>query len=132
MKVLVTGAFGNLGERVVRELQRQALAVRCADLPNARNRRAAGAHAGRVELAWGDVRDAPWLERQLADVDAVIHLAALLPPATEKQPALAWLENAYVERNRGLPFIKCDLAFDKLRDDPHFQDLLRRMNLPEK
>jgi nucleoside-diphosphate-sugar epimerase len=89
VKVLLTGAFGNLGAMVVRELERRAIAVRCTDLPSARSRRAARALAGRVEVAWGDVRDAGWLARQVEDVDAVIHLAGLLPPLTETQPALA-------------------------------------------
>jgi nucleoside-diphosphate-sugar epimerase len=89
MRLLVTGAFGNLGEMVVREAQRQALAVRCADLPNARSRRAARAYGERAEVAFGDVRDAAFLARLVDGVDAVVHLAALLPPATEKQPALA-------------------------------------------
>lgn len=89
MKLLVTGAFGNLGQMVVREAQRQGLDVRCADLPAPRSRRAAKAYAGRAELAWGDVRDAAFVARLVEGVDAAIHLAALLPPATEKQPALA-------------------------------------------
>lgn len=89
MKLLVTGAFGNLGQAVVREAQRQSLALRCADLPSAKSRRAARALAGGTELAWGDVRDADWLARLVEGVDAVIHLAALLPPATETRAALA-------------------------------------------
>ena len=89
MKLLVTGAFGNLGQMVVREAQRQSLTLRCADLPSAKSRRAARALAAGAELAWGDVRDADWLARLVEGVDAVIHLAALLPPATENRPALA-------------------------------------------
>ena len=52
-------------------------------------RRAARAQRGRSELAWGDVRDTDFLAGQLHDVDAVIHLAGLLPPATENQRELA-------------------------------------------
>lgn len=89
MKVLLTGAFGNLGLMVIRELRRRDIAVRCTDLPSARNRRAARAHEATVEIVWGDIRDAAWLAAQLEDVDAVIHLAGLLPPATENQPELA-------------------------------------------
>ncbi len=48
----------------------------------------------------------------------------------EKEHAFIWLEKAYEERNTGLPFIKCDPAFDNLRGDPRFKDLRRRMNLP--
>jgi nucleoside-diphosphate-sugar epimerase len=59
------------------------------DLPSARNRRAAKVQRGRVELAWGDIRETAWLSSQLQDVAAVIHLAALLPPATENRPELA-------------------------------------------
>lgn len=89
MKVLLTGAFGNLGLMVIRELRRRGIAVRCTDLPSARNRRAARAQAATLEIAWGDIRDAAWLAAQLEGVDAVIHLAGLLPPATENQPELA-------------------------------------------
>ena len=89
MHVLVTGAFGNLGQRVVDELLRRGSGVRCVDLPSPRNRRAAKRQRGRVEIAWGDVRDTAWLAGPLRDADAVIHLAALLPPATENQPELA-------------------------------------------
>mgnify|MGYP003465463850 CR=1 FL=1 len=98
MKVLLTGAFGNLGLMVIRELQRQGIAVRCTDLPSAGNRRTARAHEGRVEIAWGDIRDAAWLARQVEDVDAVIHLAGLLPPATDDRPELAEAVNVTATR----------------------------------
>jgi nucleoside-diphosphate-sugar epimerase len=98
MKVLLTGAFGNLGLMVIRELQRQGIAVRCTDLPSAGTRRAARAHEGRVEIAWGDIRDAAWLARQVDDVDAVIHLAGLLPPATDDRPELAEAVNVTATR----------------------------------
>ena len=49
----------------------------------------------------------------------------------EKDQAFEWLEKAYEERDRWLVFLKVDASLDPLRSDPRFQDLLRRMNLPE-
>ncbi len=48
-----------------------------------------------------------------------------------KEQALDWLEKAYEERNWYLVFINVDPTFDPLRDNPRFQQLLRRMNFPE-
>jgi TolB-like protein/tRNA A-37 threonylcarbamoyl transferase component Bud32/Flp pilus assembly protein TadD len=39
-----------------------------------------------------------------------------------------WLEKAYAERNRNLPYIA--LHFHSLRDDPRYKDLVRRIGLP--
>ncbi len=47
----------------------------------------------------------------------------------EKDQALEWLEKAFAERETGLTFLKTRPYYDPLRDDPRFQDLLRRMNL---
>ena len=48
-----------------------------------------------------------------------------------KDKALAWLEKAYQEHNDdGLLWLKVDPKFDRLRADPRFKDLLRRMNVP--
>ena len=39
------------------------------------------------------------------------------------------LEEGYVQRESKLVYLLCEPAWDPLRDDPRFQDLLRRMNL---
>ncbi len=45
----------------------------------------------------------------------------------EKDQAFAWLDKAYKERFN--PSILMRPAFDVLRPDPRFQDLLRRLGL---
>jgi TolB-like protein len=45
--------------------------------------------------------------------------------------AILWLEKAYEEHDPNLPYI-LKPEYDKLRDDPRFQDLCRRLNLPYK
>jgi tetratricopeptide (TPR) repeat protein len=49
----------------------------------------------------------------------------------DQDKAFAWLEKAYEDRSMASGFgtIKTDPAYDPLRSDPRFQDLLRRMNL---
>ncbi len=48
----------------------------------------------------------------------------------EKDQALAWLEQAYQERDPHLPETNVEPAFDSLRSDAHFKDLVRRSSLP--
>ncbi len=49
----------------------------------------------------------------------------------EKDQAFELLEKAYDEHEGTLWLLKVSPKFDPLRDDPRFQDLLRRMNLTE-
>jgi serine/threonine-protein kinase len=49
----------------------------------------------------------------------------------QKDEAFGWLEKAlqrHDPRLAGLPWLPW---YDPLRDDPRFQDLMRRMNFPE-
>jgi len=47
----------------------------------------------------------------------------------EKDSALEWMTQAINERDPGAPYINIGPWIDSIRDDPRFQDLLRRMNL---
>ncbi|HYG81577.1 MAG TPA: tetratricopeptide repeat protein, partial [Pyrinomonadaceae bacterium] len=47
----------------------------------------------------------------------------------EKEQALTWLEKAYEEHSDALVFVRVDPAWDGLRSDPGFTDLLRRIGL---
>ncbi len=50
----------------------------------------------------------------------------------EREKAFEFLERAYQERSPDIPyFLKADLRVDVLRADPRFQDLLRRVGLPQ-
>jgi hypothetical protein len=47
----------------------------------------------------------------------------------EKDLAIEWVTKAVDERYHFVMFYKTSVLFDPIRDDPRFQDLLRRMNL---
>ncbi len=86
MNVLVTGSFGNVGSHLLPELLREGHRVRCLDLDGADRRRVARGLGGRIEVLWGDVRDASLLDRATDGVEAVVHLAARIPPGSEEAP----------------------------------------------
>ncbi len=71
MKILLTGASGNVGSHTLPQLVRRGHDVRTFDLRH------------------GDITDAAAVAQAVAGVDVVIHLAAVIPPLADEQPALA-------------------------------------------
>ncbi|MBA3634744.1 MAG: tetratricopeptide repeat protein, partial [Acidobacteria bacterium] len=57
-------------------------------------------------------------------------LAILYAALGDKEKAFASLEKAYTERDFQLTSLKVEPGYDPLRDDPRFQDLLRRVGFP--
>src|SRR5205807_7987454 len=49
----------------------------------------------------------------------------------EKDQALAWLEQAYNQRDSKLTYMKIEPAFDEIRSQPRFQQLLHRLAFPQ-
>ncbi|MFO7835498.1 MAG: NAD(P)-dependent oxidoreductase [Candidatus Thorarchaeota archaeon] len=91
MKVLLTGAFGNVGESTLESLHYHGHDICCFDLPNKRNRQRAEKLCMEFEfdIFWGDIRDYSEVSQALGGKDAVIHLAAIIPPQADRNPQLA-------------------------------------------
>jgi len=58
-----------------------------------------------------------------------MHFARLYVRLGEREQAFVWLEKTAEERNALAFEIKLDPAFDSLRDDPRFTDIIRRTGL---
>ncbi len=78
--------------------------------------------------------------RQLLDVSMEQSIAFFSDPygrsvlfalIGDKDKAFEWLEKTYEQREVWLHYLKVDPMYDSLRSDPRFQDLLKRMNLPD-
>ncbi len=89
MRVLLTGAFGVLGVATIASLRNHGHRVRCFDRPGRQASRIARTLDGDVEVVWSDIRDPDAVRAAVADQDAVVHLAGVLPPTTEAAPELA-------------------------------------------
>ena len=63
--------------------------------------------------------------------DGAYQIAEALAWRGEKDKAFEWLERAHQQRDGGLSEVKVDLLLDRLRGDPRFQALLKKLNLPE-
>ena len=83
--VLITGGAGSLGRRLTERFIATGWQVRVFDLPamdfSGLEERA------EVQVIRGDIGDKKVLSESVAGVDSVIHLAALLPPRSEKDRA---------------------------------------------
>lgn len=93
MRILITGAFGNLGALAIEEALQQGHRVRAFDIDTQKGRKVAKRFAGKIEVLWGDIRDRASVERAVEGQEAVIHTAALLPPISEKFPDRAQAVN---------------------------------------
>ena len=58
------------------------------------------------------------------------NLAGFYSALGDKDKAIEWLMKAYEQRSANLCLLKVAPDFARLRSDPRFQDLLRRMNFP--
>ncbi len=70
-----------------------------------------------------------WKERAKQEYVQSWLFAKIYAALDEKDQAFEWLDRAYEARESSLGTLKVHPQFDPLRDDPRFQDLLRRMNL---
>lgn len=109
MRVLITGATGHFGPSLCRAFLSDGAEVRVL-----LHRRKIHDLGTAVETMWGDITKPDSIKRVLDGVDAVVHLAAMVEPMTEKNPELANRinvggTNAIVEliKDRGvsIPFV---------------------------
>lgn len=95
MNILLTGAFGYLGSVVLPALVGGGHSVIAFDLKTGSSARMAkgfeGDHA--IRIIWGDIRDGEVVKELVNQVDAVIHLAAIIVPASEVHSELAYQVN---------------------------------------
>lgn len=82
MTILITGGAGSVGREAAACLVSHGHRVRLFDLPGSDFR--PFAHMAQTEIVKGDIRDRDALEQAVSDVDVAIHLAALLPPGSER------------------------------------------------
>ena len=114
MRVLITGGAGRLGISTCRMLQKKGFEVRVFDLPSPRNHKSVKELGRKTEVFWGDITDADSVSQAVEGVDAVIHMAGILPPGTEANPGLATkvnvggtktLVDAIRKRAKLIPFV---------------------------
>ena len=91
MKILVTGGAGYVGSVVTRTLLAGGHHVRVLDALLYGGRALLGCyHDERFAFLRGDIRDAAVVSKALDDIEAVVHLAAIVgDPACARQPDLA-------------------------------------------
>jgi len=97
-QVLVTGSCGNIGANVVDLLVQRGYGVRGVDLDTKRNRRTAARWDGRVDMRFGSICNVALVADLVSGMDHVIHLAAVVPPATDVDQAKGYAVNVVATR----------------------------------
>ncbi len=90
MRVLLTGAFGNVGQSTLKKLIELGHEVICFDLKSATNEKVQKklAREMKFDIVWGDITKPDQVTLAVKDVDVIIHLAAIIPPLSEKIPEI--------------------------------------------
>jgi len=82
MKVLITGGAGILGRKLAELFLKNGDEARVFDLPQVDYSYFDDKEG--IEIVKGDIKDKDTIKKAVAGVDAILHLAALIPPASER------------------------------------------------
>ena len=61
---------------------------------------------------------------------AVLQIAEVYAVRKDKDRAFEWLQRGYEQHDGGLGMLKWDRFMGTLRDDPRYEAMLRKINLP--
>ncbi|MHA1561216.1 MAG: NAD-dependent epimerase/dehydratase family protein [Promethearchaeota archaeon] len=90
IKVLLTGAFGNVGLSTIEELLKKGYLIRIFEVLNKKNSHLAKKYSNpNIEIVWGDIRDNKAVEQAVENIDVVLHVAGIIPPLADKLPEFA-------------------------------------------
>ena len=89
MHVLVTGGFGSVGKSTVDELLKDGHTVRVFEKETPVNRKLARKYRKKVEVRFGNLLNVGDVRDAVTGTEAVIHLAAVIPPLADRLPRLA-------------------------------------------
>ncbi|MDD5711391.1 MAG: NAD(P)-dependent oxidoreductase [Smithellaceae bacterium] len=88
MRILVTGGAGRLGISVCKTFMNDGFQVRMFDLDTPRNRENIKELGQKAEIRWGDITQRDSVQKAMENVDAIVHMAAILPPLADERPDL--------------------------------------------
>lgn len=91
MKILLTGAFGNLGTSCIIELSQQGYDIRCFDVKSKMTETRYNIYKKdyNFEVFWGNLLDKDSIAEAMKGIDVIIHTAAIIPPVSDMKPDLA-------------------------------------------
>ena len=114
MRILITGGAGRLGMTVCKTFLQDGFEVRILDLDTPENHKRIRKLAARVEVMWGDITHPDSVRQAVEGAEAVVHMAAILPPLACQRPDLAARVNVggtklivdlIKETDRRIPFV---------------------------
>lgn len=92
MRVLLTGAFGNVGTSTLEELIKKNYDITIFEVPTKKNLRIARKYEN-CSIVWGDIRKYDDVAKAVGGQEVVIHTAAIIPPLADQKPDLAYAVN---------------------------------------
>lgn len=100
-RILITGASGTVGSALLEQLMdyRERFKITVFDKDTKRVRRKLRPYNHIITCVYGDITDPLDVEKACIGQDAVIHLAAVIPPLADKNTSLAYRVNVLGTRN---------------------------------
>lgn len=88
MKVLLTGAAGNVGFETLKSLITKNNDVTVLELKNRKTIRKLKVYRKNIKIVYGSINDKQLVSNLVKDNDVIIHLAAIIPPLADKNKKL--------------------------------------------
>lgn len=98
--ILLVGALGNIGFEVLKQLcKKRDLNITILDIDSKKNRRKIRQFKNKINVIFGSIYNLNIVKQALKNQDIIIHLAAIIPPFTDRNAKLSYNVNYVGTKN---------------------------------